>query len=87
MTKKTEEENFDMEAVEDIEIVIVGGGICGLATALALHKKGIKSVVLERSESLRAAGAGIGVHTNGWRAFDQLGIGSKLRRTSLPLQA
>ncbi|XP_041009016.1 monooxygenase 1-like [Juglans microcarpa x Juglans regia] len=75
-----------MDAVEDIEIVIVGGGLCGLATALALHKKGIKSVVLERSESLRATGAGIAVHTNGWRAYDQLGIGSELRKTALPLQ-
>ncbi|KAG2710062.1 hypothetical protein I3843_04G007500 [Carya illinoinensis] len=75
-----------MDAVEDIEIVIVGGGMCGLATALALHKKGIKSVVLERSESLRTTGGGIAVHTNGWRVYDQLGIGSELRKTSLPIQ-
>ncbi|XP_009618248.1 monooxygenase 1-like [Nicotiana tabacum] len=68
------------------EIVIVGGGLCGLATALALHKKGLKSVVLEKSETLRAAGAAIGVLPNGWRALDQLGVGSHLRSTSLPLQ-
>ncbi|XP_009764323.1 monooxygenase 1-like [Nicotiana tabacum] len=68
------------------EIVIVGGGLCGLATALALHKKGIKSVVLEKSETLRAAGAAIGVMPNGWRALDQLGVGSHLRSTALPLQ-
>lgn len=29
-------------------VVIVGGGICGLATALALHIKGIDSLVLEK---------------------------------------
>ncbi|CAB4268360.1 unnamed protein product [Prunus armeniaca] len=57
-------------------IVIVGGGICGLATALALHRKGIRSVVLERSNALRAAGAAIIVHPNGWRALDQLGDNS-----------
>lgn len=68
------------------EIVIVGGGLCGLATALALHKKGIKSVVLEKSETLRAAGAAIGVLPNGWRALDQLGVASYLRSTALPLQ-
>jgi glycerol-3-phosphate dehydrogenase len=28
---------IEMEGVEEMEIVIVGGGICGLATALALH--------------------------------------------------
>ncbi|KAL3370671.1 hypothetical protein AABB24_007628 [Solanum stoloniferum] len=68
------------------EIVIVGGGLCGLATALALHRKGIKSVVLEKSETLRSAGAAIGVLPNGWKALDQLGVASHLRTTALPLQ-
>ncbi|KAG6719448.1 hypothetical protein I3842_03G006300 [Carya illinoinensis] len=63
-----------MEEMEEIEIFIVGTGICGLATALALHRKGIKNVVLERSESLRASGACIPIRTNGWR------------QTALPLQ-
>ncbi|KAJ8765031.1 hypothetical protein K2173_010505 [Erythroxylum novogranatense] len=72
--------------MEEIEILIVGGGICGLATAVALHRKGIKSVVLERSETLRAAGAGIAILTNGWRALDELGVASTLRQTSVSLQ-
>lgn len=67
------------------EIVIVGGGICGLATALALHRKGIKCVVFERSDSLRAAGAAIGIMSNGWRALDQLGVASILRQTAFPI--
>ncbi|KAK3010374.1 hypothetical protein RJ639_012599 [Escallonia herrerae] len=79
-----------MDATSEVsshhEIVIVGGGICGLATALALHRKGITSVVLERSESLRASGAAIGIRPNGWRALDQLGVGSVLRQTALPIQ-
>ncbi|XP_015170254.1 LOW QUALITY PROTEIN: 3-hydroxybenzoate 6-hydroxylase 1-like [Solanum tuberosum] len=68
------------------EIVIVGGGLCGLATALALHRKGIKSVVLEKSETLRSAGGAIRVLPNGWKALDQLGVASHLRTTALPLQ-
>ncbi|EXC30732.1 hypothetical protein L484_027907 [Morus notabilis] len=72
-----------MDAAEELDIVIVGAGICGLATALALHRKGIKSVVLERSERLRASGAAIGILTNGWRALDQLGVGSRLRQTAV----
>lgn len=47
--------------IEEAEIVIVGGGIGGLATALALHKKGLESVVLERSESIRTTGSAIGI--------------------------
>ncbi|XWS30644.1 hypothetical protein CRYUN_Cryun23aG0003300 [Craigia yunnanensis] len=75
-----------MEGTEEEKIVIVGGGICGLATALALHRKGIGSIVLERSENLRATGAAIIVQPNGWRALDQLGIASKLRQTALSIQ-
>ncbi|KAK9940744.1 hypothetical protein M0R45_017387 [Rubus argutus] len=64
---------------------IAGGGICGLATALALHRKGIGCTVLRRSDALRETGAAIGIQTNGWRALNHLGIGSKLRQTSVPL--
>ncbi|KAG9443538.1 hypothetical protein H6P81_014878 [Aristolochia fimbriata] len=66
--------------MEDHEIVIVGGGIVGLATAAALHKKGVRSLVLERSESLRATGTTISIFANGWRCLDQLGVGAKLRQ-------
>ncbi|KAL9683535.1 hypothetical protein QQ045_015357 [Rhodiola kirilowii] len=71
---------------EEVDILIVGAGICGLATALALHRKGLKSVVLERSESLRTAGAAIGVMTNGWCALEQLGVASKLRETACVIE-
>ncbi|CAK8575350.1 unnamed protein product [Lathyrus sativus] len=69
----------------DNKIVIVGGGICGLATALALHRKRIKSLVLEKSEELRATGAAIIVQANGWHALDQLGVGSILRQTAIQI--
>ncbi|KAI3773687.1 hypothetical protein L1987_48217 [Smallanthus sonchifolius] len=70
----------------DDEVVIIGAGICGLATALALHKKGIKSVVTEKSETLRNdTGATITIRPNGWRALDQLGVANILRHTAIPL--
>ncbi|KAG9153348.1 hypothetical protein Leryth_018043 [Lithospermum erythrorhizon] len=70
---------------EDHDIVIVGGGISGLATSLALHKKGFKSIVLEKSDTLRATGGAIGVLVNGWRALDQLGVATQLRQSAIPL--
>lgn len=74
-------------ATDDYEVVIIGAGICGLATALSLHKKGIKSLVTERSETLRnITGAAIGIRQNGWRALDQLGVADALRRTAIPIQ-
>ncbi|KAL5555762.1 hypothetical protein UlMin_037998 [Ulmus minor] len=62
--------------VEDV--VIVGAGIGGLATALALKKVGIKALVLERSDGLRATGAALSLFPNAWLALDALGISHKL---------
>ncbi|KAK4405365.1 Monooxygenase 3 [Sesamum angolense] len=46
---------MEMEkSVEDV--VIVGAGIAGLATALGLHRLGIRSLVLESGDSLRTSG-------------------------------
>ncbi|KAJ8764969.1 hypothetical protein K2173_010434 [Erythroxylum novogranatense] len=67
-----------MEVVEDV--VIVGAGIAGLATSLGLHRLGIKSLVLESSESLRVAGFALATWANAWRALDALGIGESLRQ-------
>ncbi|CAI9114976.1 OLC1v1015805C1 [Oldenlandia corymbosa var. corymbosa] len=62
------------------DIAIVGGGIGGLATAIALHRKGFKDVaVYEKSDCLRAGGTAISISANGWRALDQLGVGDHLR--------
>nr|CAB3495508.1 unnamed protein product [Digitaria exilis] len=73
---------MELEKETAYGIVIIGGGICGLATALALHRKGIASLVLEKSETLRADGAAIGIHVNGWRVLEQLGVAAELRETA-----
>ena len=41
-----------------MEIAIIGGGITGLTTALALQKLGIKSKVYEQAPQLNEVGAG-----------------------------
>ncbi|XP_058216573.1 monooxygenase 2-like isoform X2 [Rhododendron vialii] len=68
-----------MEGVE-AEIVIVGAGIAGLTTSLGLHRLGIRSLVLESSESLRVSGFAFTTWTNAWRALDEIGIGDALRQ-------
>ncbi|GAB4838559.1 hypothetical protein Ancab_028105 [Ancistrocladus abbreviatus] len=67
----------NMEMNEDI--VIVGAGIAGLTTALALQRLGLKSLVLESSSYLRVTGAAFTTWTNAWKALDALGIGDSLR--------
>jgi 2-polyprenyl-6-methoxyphenol hydroxylase-like FAD-dependent oxidoreductase len=64
---------------EAIDIVIVGGGVAGLATALALHRIGLESLVLERSDTLRASGTALLMWANAWKALDALGVADTLR--------
>lgn len=66
---------------KEADLVIVGAGISGLATALALHRLGLNSLVLESSDILRAAGVAFTTWTNAWRALDALGIAHSLRQS------
>ncbi|ESR41110.1 FAD binding 3 domain-containing protein [Citrus sinensis] len=66
-----------METVEK-DVVIIGAGIAGLATALALKRLGIKPLVLEKSDGLRGTGAAINFAPNAWLALDALGVSHKL---------
>nr|GLL48426.1 uncharacterized protein LOC109170242 isoform X1 [Ipomoea trifida] len=72
-----------MEILNESIIVIVGAGIAGLSTSLALHRVGLKSLVLESSSSLRTTGFALATWTNAWRALDALGVGNALRQKSL----
>ncbi|KAK6131033.1 hypothetical protein DH2020_035231 [Rehmannia glutinosa] len=75
-----------MESAINEDIVIVGAGIAGLSTALGLHRLGIRSLVLEWSESLRNTGFALTMWTNAWRALDAVGVGAILREKSLQIQ-
>ena len=60
-------------------ILIAGGGIGGLATAIGLAQKGFASLVLEKSPQLGEIGAGIQLGPNAFHAFDYLGVGDRAR--------
>ncbi|KAJ0967527.1 hypothetical protein J5N97_024444 [Dioscorea zingiberensis] len=68
------------------EVVIVGGGIAGLATAVALRRVGFKCLVLERAAELRAAGAAIGLFPNAFKALDSLGVTHKFLSIYRPME-
>ncbi|KAJ4952904.1 hypothetical protein NE237_029736 [Protea cynaroides] len=68
------------------EVVIVGAGIAGLATALALKRVGIRSMVLERSSELRTTGAAITLYPNAWLALQALGVAHKFTSMYSPLK-
>lgn len=60
-------------------VLIAGGGIGGLATAIGLAHKGIASLVLEKASQLGEIGAGIQLGPNAFHAFDYLGVGETAR--------
>ena len=64
-------------------ILIAGGGIGGLATALALAQKNIPSLVLEKAAQLGEIGAGIQLGPNAFHCFDRLGVGETARKMAV----
>lgn len=67
------------------QIAIIGGGITGLTTAIALNKLGISNAVYEQAAQLSAVGAGIWLQPNALRVLDYLGIGQAIRSNGIPL--
>jgi salicylate hydroxylase len=55
-------------------VIVVGGGIGGLAAALALARKGIAVRVFEQAPEFKEIGAGIQLGPNVFRMFEYLGI-------------
>jgi 2-polyprenyl-6-methoxyphenol hydroxylase-like FAD-dependent oxidoreductase len=58
--------------------MVVGGGIAGLATGIALSERGWRVRVRERSPELREVGAGISLWSNALRALDTIGGGRRI---------
>lgn len=64
-------------------VIIVGGGIGGLAAALAVANAGHRCLVLERARAFGEIGAGIQIGPNAFHAFDRLGVGNAARREAV----
>jgi 2-polyprenyl-6-methoxyphenol hydroxylase-like FAD-dependent oxidoreductase len=62
-----------------VRVLVVGGGIGGLAAGIAFRRVGIEVTVLEQAPKLEAVGAGIGLAANALQALDRLGIAEEVR--------
>lgn len=60
-------------------MLVAGGGIGGLAAALALVRQGHEVTVLEQASQIGEIGAGIQLGPNAFAAFDALGVGEQAR--------
>ncbi len=63
----------------NLPVLVAGGGIGGLAAALALVRQGFSVRVFEQAPEIGEIGAGIQLGPNAFNAFDALGVGEKAR--------
>ena len=66
-----------------MQVIVIGGGIAGLATALALHAAGIAVRVYESAPKMGAVGVGINIQPNAVRELTELGLGDELARNAI----
>lgn len=63
-------------------VAVCGGGIGGLATAIALRKFGLDVTVYEQTRQFARVGADINLTPNAVRALDGLGVGPAIRASA-----
>ena len=64
-------------------VLVVGGGIGGMAAALALSQAGFPVTVIEQSSEIGEIGAGIQLGPNAFTAMDALGLGERARKRAV----
>lgn len=58
--------------------IVIGGGIGGLFTAIALAESGVDAEVYEQSDALGEIGAGLQISANAVKAFERYGLAGRL---------
>lgn len=66
-----------------MRVIVVGGGIGGLATALRLHHEGIDCAVYEQSEQIREVGVGINALPHAVKELAELGLLDRLDEVAI----
>lgn len=69
-----------------MKIAIIGGGIAGLTTAIALRQVGINVTIYEANKELRPAGAGIALAANAVKAFELLDLRDRILTYGNPFE-
>ncbi|ADG97021.1 monooxygenase FAD-binding protein [Segniliparus rotundus DSM 44985] len=72
--------------MQRLRAAVIGGGIGGLAAAIALRENGLSAVVFEKAQELREIGAGVVVRANGMRALASIGARSAVGEVALPVR-
>ena len=68
-------------------IDIIGAGIGGLTTAIALEQKGIKTRLFEQAEQIKPVGAGIILANNAMQVYEKLGLRKIIEENGNPISS
>lgn len=66
--------------MDKLNVLIAGGGIGGLAAAVALQRAGLQVTVFEQAPAITEVGAGISISPNAAHAIRQLGLLDEFRK-------
>ena len=66
-------------------VIVIGGGIGGLATAIAFRRKDWEVSVYEASPELRPIGKGIWMPINAMQVLDRLGLAAQVAESRLAI--
>jgi 2-polyprenyl-6-methoxyphenol hydroxylase-like FAD-dependent oxidoreductase len=72
--KNNQLKSLSIKMLPSKKIIIIGGGIGGVATALALHRVGIEAIVYERTHQIREVGAGLALWANATHVLKNLDL-------------
>ncbi|PCG89044.1 Monooxygenase, FAD-binding [Penicillium occitanis (nom. inval.)] len=75
-----------MGSQKKFRVIVVGGGVGGLAAAHAFEKAGIDHIVLEKGEIAPARGASIGIYPHGARILQQFGTLQAVDDETYPIE-
>lgn len=70
-----------------MNIDIIGAGIGGLTTAIALEKKGIKVRIFEQAKHIKPVGAGIILANNAMQVYEKLGLRKEIEANGNPISS
>ena len=62
----------------DLKAIVIGAGMAGLTTGIAMRQAGYEVEIYEKTSKLRPAGAGISLWSNGIKVLNKLGLGKEV---------
>jgi FAD-dependent urate hydroxylase len=72
--------------MHDLKVIVIGAGIGGLATGIALSQAGFGVEIYDRVQELRPVGAGISLWSNGVKVLNRLGLGREIAAIGGPMR-